>query len=459
MKTTLKDFPVYFDWNTDTHPSLPPISALPRPTLEQLVRVSIDDEGLRDGLQGVASYPGALEMHRYIDLAVQTGITTLTVGIFAETGSRAEELTFSCLKYMAKKYPEVVPIVVVRPLPPDLIYAKACSALNSNTQILIFQGSSAPRLWVQGWSEESVLGGIATAIDQVNATCAGHSLSTLEDATRATPEFLEKFLQMSVAHHAERVVFADTTGHVDPWGAYRFVHFIRSTLDQLGGKSIEIDFHGHRDRYLDVPVALAAISAGATRIHGVVLGIGERSGNMTLDALLYNMIRMIEEYGGTHHYDLTLLPALCRQYAQMTHVSIPAHYPIIGDNAFATAVGIHADAQEKGLIKLQELLASEEKMSEEELSHVSATLRTIYSSVDHQKIGRIQRYVIGPLSGEATVRMWLYSQGYEVELKKSTALVTKIKHYAKQRNRSLSDEEIIEMLEKKGVRRMLQGQR
>lgn len=455
MVITPNDFPSYFDWNNQKHPLVPKVTSVPKPTKEQLEAVVFDDEGLRDGLQGTSLYPGVRDAHRYIDIAHELGIRALTVGIFAEVGSRAEQVTLSCLKYLDKNYPDITPILVVRPLPPDLQYYLTCMEINPRVEALIFQGSSSPRLWVQGWTHAQVLENLASAIDFVESHNPGKALSTLEDATRTTPEFLMEFLKMSVQHNAKRVIFADTTGHVDMWGAYRFTRFIRESLDAMGkrGESVEIDFHGHRDRNLDIPVALAAISGGATRIHGVVLGIGERAGNAVLDALIYNVARLIEEAGGVHPYNLSKLAGLCRQYAVMTNSVIPAHYPLIGANAFMTAVGIHADAQEKGMKLLNSLINAEIPYSKDELAEIEKILRTIYTSVDHHELGRIQRYVIGPLSGEATVRMWLYSQGYPLESMDNVAIISKIKRYAKQQNRTLRDEEIFEILEQKGITR------
>ncbi len=452
------DFPSYFDWNTQAHPLLPQTCAIPRPTLAQLEHVTFDDEGPRDGVQGTTVFPGARDVQRYVQLAHDTGLREITVGIFSGEGSRAEQVTMSVLKHMAKHFADMTPIIIVRPLPIDLAYAKRCFEANPNIEVLIFQGSSSPRLWVQGWAREQVLDGIATAIDFVAAHAGGRSLSTLEDASRTDPQFVSDFLEMSVKHKAVRVVFADTTGHFDPWGAYRFIRFVKEKLDSLGtvGKKMKIDFHGHRDRYLDIPVALAAISAGTDRVHGVVFGIGERAGNTVLDALIYNVARMIEELGGKHSYVLAKLPELCRQYAVMTRESIPNHYPLVGENAFLTAVGIHADAQEKGLKLLDEL--ESKGLSDAKRKEVEKILRTIYTSVDHEELGRILRYLIGPLSGDASIRMWLYSQGYDVVLGEDHPVVTKIRKFAKQQNRVLRDEEIIELLEREKIKRMRQAQ-
>ena len=50
-----------------------------------------------------------------------------------------------------------------------------------------------------------------------------------------------------------------------------------------------MDWHGHRDRGFGLANTLAAIEAGATRVHGTALGIGERSGNTEMDILLVNL--------------------------------------------------------------------------------------------------------------------------------------------------------------------------
>ncbi len=106
MKKISFDFPQYFDWNTQRAKGVGPLRSIPKPTLSQLENVTFDDEGLRDGLQGTLVYPNSHDMHRYIDLCSKLGINTLTVGIYAEKGSRAQELTFSCLRYMKKNTPQ-----------------------------------------------------------------------------------------------------------------------------------------------------------------------------------------------------------------------------------------------------------------------------------------------------------------------------------------------------------------
>ena len=58
------------------------------------------------------------------------------------------------------------------------------------------------------------------------------------------------------------------------------------------GADVGIDWHGHRDRDLAIINSIAALEAGATRVHAAALGIGERVGNTPMDLLLVNLVVM-----------------------------------------------------------------------------------------------------------------------------------------------------------------------
>ena len=120
----------------------------------------------------------------------------------------------------------------------------------------------------------------------------------------------------------------------------------RRSIDECGG-GIGIDWHGHRDRDLAVENSLAAMEAGATRLHGAAIGIGERVGNTPMDVLLVNLVLMGMRDGRPD--------AGCRSTAQVvsdaTGVPIPRNYPVVGRDAFRTATGVHAAAVIKAFKK------------------------------------------------------------------------------------------------------------
>src|SRR5262249_54202666 len=108
----------------------------------------------------------------------------------------------------------------------------------------------------------------------------------------------------------------------------------------------KVDWHGHRDRNLDIANCIAAVEAGVDRVHGAALGIGERAGNAAMDLLLVNFKLL-----GWIDQDLRKLPEYCRKVAAAVEVRIPHNYPVFGSDAFETGTGVHAAAVIKAFKK------------------------------------------------------------------------------------------------------------
>jgi 2-isopropylmalate synthase len=166
---------------------------------------------------------------------------------------------------------------------------------------------------------------------------------------------------------------------------------------------------------------LAAFRAGATRVHGCALGIGERCGNAEIDLLLVNMKLL-----GWIDRDLTQLGAYCRAVSEATGVPIPANYPVVGTDAFETATGVHAAAVIKAYKKGDSWLADR-----------------VYSGVAAGEFGFRQKIRIGPMSGRSNVVYWLEERGIEA----SAERVDRIFDAAKHSDRLLEDEEILRLSE------------
>ena len=83
------------------------------------------------------------------------------------------------------------------------------------------------------------------------------------------------------------------------------MRFVGQVVEECGG-GVGIDWHGHRDRDFAVINSLAALEAGATRLHGAAIGIGERVGNTPMDTLLVNLVLM-----GYIERDLSALVEYC----------------------------------------------------------------------------------------------------------------------------------------------------
>jgi 2-isopropylmalate synthase len=121
--------------------------------------------------------------------------------------------------------------------------------------------------------------------------------------------------------------------------------------------------------------------------------------------------------------DLTKLGEYCEAVSRATGVPIPANYPVVGEDAFRTATGVHAAAVIKAFRKNDPILAN-----------------TVYSGVPAHFFGREQKIEIGPMSGKSNVLYWLERRGITA----TDEVVERIYQRAKTSNRCLTEAEILE---------------
>jgi 2-isopropylmalate synthase len=240
-----------------------------------------------------------------------------------------------------------------------------------------------------------------------------------EDTTRAHPDTLRALYTTAIEAGAKRVCVCDTVGHATPEGTRALIQFIKSIVADTG-EEVKVDWHGHQDRGLGVINSIAAFEAGADRVHGSALGVGERVGNTPMDQLLVNFQLM-----GYIERDLSNLMKYCQTASEAVGIPIPINYPVVGRDAFRTATGVHAAAVIKAFRKGDEWLAD-----------------AVYSGVPAQMFGREQLIEIGPMSGKSNVIFWLERKGIEPTEER----VEKIFSHAKQCNATLTEEEIRKIL-------------
>src|SRR5262249_27236591 len=126
--------------------------------------------------------------------------------------------------------------------------------------------------------------------------------------------------------------------------------------------------------------ALAAVQAGADRVHATALGVGERVGNTPMELVLLNL------WLGGARRELGAVVPYCEHFAAALGLEVPAHHPLVGSNAFRTATGVHAAAIVKAEAKGRWLA-----------DHV-------YGLVAPSSVGRSQTIEIGPMSGASNVQ-------------------------------------------------------
>ena len=241
-----------------------------------------------------------------------------------------------------------------------------------------------------------------------------------EDTTRSDPGTLRRLFTAAINAGASRICIADTVGHATPAGAQAVVRFVHAIVKESGA-DIGIDWHGHRERDMGTINSIAASEAGATRVHGTILGLGERVGNTPMDLLMVNLVLM-----GWIERDLTHLNDLVQTVSDATGEPIPDNYPVFGRDAFRTATGVHAAAVVKAFHKKDEELAD-----------------TVYSGVPARLVGRSQQIEVGPMSGKSNVVFWLERRGIAAD----EELVERIFRRAKASATVLTEQEILREIE------------
>jgi len=397
--------PLIYDWNKTEAPK-PPV-------------VMLDDETLRDGLQSPSvRSPSIDEKLRILHLIDRLGIETADIGL-PGAGAHVVRDVERLAREIADQRMSVAANCAARTLEADIRpIAEISQRVGIPIEVGAFIGSSPLRQYAEGWTLEQLLELTESAI--VFAVREGLPVMYVtEDTTRADPDTLRALYSTAIRAGASRVCIADTVGHSTPHGAAAVVRFIKTVVDECGG-GIGIDWHGHRDRDFAVVNTLAALEAGATRLHGAAIGLGERVGNTPMELLLMNLVLM-----GYIERDLSALCEYCDVVAAATEVPIPPNYPVVGRDAFRTATGVHAAAVIKAFRKNDQALVD-----------------AVYSGVPASLIGREQQIDVGPMSGKSNVVFWLERHGYPA----SDDIVDRIFSRAKAASAVLTDEEIVAVI-------------
>jgi 2-isopropylmalate synthase len=379
----------------------------------------LNDETLRDGLQSPSVRCPTIDQKLHIlHLIDRLGIETADLGlpgagphVVRDVERLAQEISSQRLSVTANCAARTV-VADIRPI------AEISQRAGIPIECCAFIGSSPLRQFAEGWTIDQLLRLTEEAIGFAVAEGLPVMYVT-EDTTRADPETLRRLYSAAISAGASRVCVADTAGHATPQGAAAVVRFVGEVIAEAGG-GVGIDWHGHRDRDLAVINSLAALEAGATRLHGTAIGIGERVGNTPMDMLLVNLVLM-----GYLDRDLSALVEYCETVSDATGVPIPPNYPVVGRDAFRTATGVHAAAVIKAYRK-----------------HDHALVDAVYSAVPAAMVGREQTIEVGPMSGRSNVLFWLEKRG----LAATDAAVDRIFAKAKASGSVLTEQEILDEL-------------
>jgi 2-isopropylmalate synthase len=385
----------------------------------------LDDETLRDGLQSPSVRTPTIEekieiLHHMDALGIDTadiGLPGAGPHVARDVERLARAISHGKLRIRANCAARTV-VADIKPI------AEIQQRTGVPIECCAFIGSSPIRQYAEGWTVDFLQKCTGDAL----TFAAREGLTVMyvtEDTTRADPDSLRMLFTTAIRAGAKRLCVADTVGHATPNGAKAVVNFVKSVVAELGVDA-GIDWHGHRDRGFGVASSIAALEAGATRLHGAALGIGERCGNTPLDLLLVNLVMM-----GYRDNDLASLPAYCRAVGRACDVRIAPNYPVIGADAFRTATGVHAAAVMKAF-----------RMGDR------ALMDAVYAAVPASLVGREQEIEVGPMSGRSNVTFWLERRGMPA----TDEIVDRVFAAAKSSRRMLTHEQIEAIVEETNLK-------
>ena len=180
----------------------------------------------------------------------------------------------------------------------------------------------------------------------------------LEDITRAdfygfVVPFVNELMEMSRdANVPVRIRMCDTMGYGVPYPGVAMPRSVPGVIYGLNHyadiPSEYLEWHGHNDFYLGVANAVSAWLYGASSVNCSLLGIGERTGNVPLEAMV---IQYASLRGTTDGMDTTVITEIAEYFERELGYEIPPMTPFVGSAFNLTRAGIHAD----GLIKDPEI--------------------------------------------------------------------------------------------------------
>ena len=400
---------VIYDWNLCGDTLSPPLR-----------QVEFFDETLRDGIQcpSVTDPPIEAKM-RMIRLMDSVGVHHVDVGL-PGAGPRAVADVIALTEFIRDEGLAIKPACAARTHPNDIRpIIEASQVAGVGIEVMTFLGTSPIRLYTEGWDEDLLEKRTRTAVSMAKKAGLTCTFVT-EDTVRSHPTTLRRLFTAAIEEGVDGLCVCDTVGHATPNGVFNLVHFTRNLIRGLGSNT-RVDWHGHNDRGFGLGNALSAIEAGVDRVHGTVLGMGERVGNTSLDLLLVNL-RLL----GLIDQDLGDLADLVDIASGSCVWPIPVNYPVFGKDAFRTGTGVHAAAVIKAMKKNDTDLADR-----------------VYSGVPASWFGRRQEIEIGHMAGDSNIIYWLSSRGIEP----APELVTRIRTAAKATNRVLEEFEVMAIVQ------------
>ena len=221
----------------------------------------------------------------------------------------------------------------------------------------------------------------------------GHGLKveiSAEDASRADIEFLKSFLS-DLSPVIDRLSFCDTVGVLYP-------ERTKEIFKVICNFNTPVAVHCHNDFGLATANSVAAVLTGAKVVHVTMNGLGERTGNASLEEVVMALELL---YGIKTNIIKEKLYETSRLVRNLTKMPLAPNKPLMGDNAFTHESGMHV--------------------------HGILVDTSLYEPIDPGIVGRKRRFAFGKHTGKASVKMALEEMGIAADEEQMSKILMEVK--------------------------------
>ena len=302
--------------------------------------VFIFDTTLRDGEQS----PGNT-MNTHEKLRVAKQLEALGVDIIEAGFPIASEGDFDAVKQIARTIKSSQVAALARANFEDIDRAWEAIKNGSNPRIHTFISTSDIHLKYQlRKGRDEVLKIAVDSVKRARKYTSNVEFSAM-DATRSDRDYLCTMFAEVIDAGATTINVPDTVGYAVPTEFGDLIRYITEKVPNIAKAMISV--HCHNDLGLAVANSIAAINSGARQVECTINGIGERSGNASLEEIVMILKTRKDMFkAGTRIVTEKIYPT-SRLITSVTGVPVQPNKAVVGANAFAHESGIHQD----GLLK------------------------------------------------------------------------------------------------------------
>jgi len=295
--------------------------------------ISIFDSTLREGEQAPGNAMTVEEKIKMILAIDAMGVQYIEIGFPA-----ASPNDFLYAKQVAHMRLKAVPCCLSRANKEDIdaVY-KAFEGTRLPQIEILSVGSEIHLKYKRHMTIKKVVEEITEAILYAQSLGFKDIAVAFEDTFRGSQKYLRTIIEACVHEGAGTLMLADTVGASTPREVFELVHKVREWV----GESVTLSIHCHNDMGLAIANSLAAVEAGVNCIQTTLCGFGERTGIAPLEEIAAIFHYKSHVYDAQLTVDLKKIYQACSTLTDILQVTLSPHTPIIGENAFSSATGIH----------------------------------------------------------------------------------------------------------------------